>query len=105
MEKMFSEIFVSKDGMSKFMLNAFLRVAFETITKDIVWYEYEESDIVEQCAVCNIKLITGDCCRISDCTHNFHAECIARYCDRIENRCPTCKTEVLEKIKLPNETQ
>lgn len=76
------------------------------VTENIIWYSYKENSegTTEKCAVCNIKLITGDQCRISDCIHEFHAECIARYCDRVENKCPTCKTEVLNKIKLPNQS-
>lgn len=79
----------------------FIEITGEIITKDVVWYLYKEKVKSESCAVCNIRLITDDHCRISDCSHEFHADCIARYCDRVEDKCPICKTEVKDKIIFP----
>ena len=80
----------------------FMNVAIEGMitlfSKNIIWYYYQESREIEKCVVCNIKLLTGDKCRISDCEHEFHADCIARYSDRVENCCPICKTEIKPKL-------
>lgn len=65
--------------------------------KDIIWFDYRENKD-EKCGVCNIKLIPGDRCIISDCEHNFHIDCINRYCIRVENKCPICKTEIKNKL-------
>lgn len=83
-------------------LNILLETFFHSIcthvTENIVWYKYEQTEQEEKCVVCNVPLKTGDQCRISDCEHNFHANCIARYCDRVEENCPVCKTPVQDKF-------
>lgn len=87
------------DSDVKTLLKAICHVGIDIFTKDKIWYEYKETENLESCAVCKIKLCTGDRCRFSDCTHNYHADCIARYCDRVENKCPICKTEILDKLE------
>lgn len=82
----------------KQLIKVITHVGIDILTKDKVWYSYEEKDKIENCAVCKIRLCTGDKCRFSDCDHNYHTDCIARYCDRVENKCPICKTEVLDKL-------
>jgi hypothetical protein len=67
-------------------------------SRNLLWYEYEANDKEYQCGVCKIKLLNGDKCGISDCEHKFHADCIARYYDRVENKCPICQTEIQDKL-------
>jgi hypothetical protein len=72
-----------KSYMMKSMMEAFVMWA----GKDILWYEYKEEEQVTHCGVCNIPLKKDDKSRPFDCEHVFHADCICRYSDRVENCC------------------
>lgn len=66
------------------------KCAVEFMTENVIWFEYSESDKPKSCSVCKIGLRNGDRCRISNCEHQAHAECMARYIDRVEPKCPIC---------------
>lgn len=84
--------------MDKSFLVSIINTFMTEISKGVINEVYKESDIIEKCVVCDLKLVNGDLCRISDCKHNFHAECIVRYCKLIKNKCPVCDTEILDKL-------
>ena len=75
----------------------------EHFTENISWFKYIENEQGDKkhCAICQIPLVTGDKCHVSDCSHQFHADCMARYINRVDARCLICKTAVRQKIKLP----
>ncbi len=84
------------------MCAGLFKVATDFMTENVIWYEYVDPGIKKFCSVCKLELRTGDRCRVEDCDHTAHAECIARYMDRVEKKCPVCKTEIQNKIKLPS---
>ena len=81
------------DPTMTLMLETFAACFIECVTKDLVWFAYKESALAESCVVCNLPLKTGDKCRKSSCVHNYHADCIVRYMERVEAVCPACKTD------------
>jgi hypothetical protein len=100
-----NSILADNNDIFKYGITKFFESACEVLSNNIIWFYYKEKSIEEKCAVCNIKLINNDKCRISDCDHNFHADCIARYCDRVKNCCPVCNKTIESKLATIDECQ
>lgn len=53
-----------------------------------------------ECGICNIVFWNGDKTRdlLPSCKHTFHIECIYRYVQRKDKKCPICAMPIKPKI-------
>jgi hypothetical protein len=47
-----------------------------------------DSPIPVICQICHIDVVKGDMVRNLECKHIFHASCICKYVDRVNQHCP-----------------
>lgn len=71
--------------MRMFLTGAF-RGMCELIQEGRIWFKYTGEPV--PCIVCKVPIYPNDQCRILKCPHLGHADCLARYSDRVKSVCP-----------------
>ncbi|RSH85673.1 hypothetical protein EHS25_003814 [Saitozyma podzolica] len=52
---------------------------------------------VERCLICLSEYETGEECRVLNCRHAFHKDCVDQWLSKGSNSCPACRTEAVNK--------
>lgn len=67
------------------------------------WYKWKKTPQNHgmECRICNLPFWTDDKVRDLNpgCSHIFHFDCIYRYVQRKDVKCPTCKARIKPKIQ------
>ncbi|WVQ68574.1 uncharacterized protein L199_006783 [Kwoniella botswanensis] len=58
----------------------------------------------DRCLVCLSEYEPEDECRILNCRHGYHKECVDQWLSKGRNSCPACRSEAVDTTKLPKET-
>ncbi|WWD02063.1 hypothetical protein V865_000101 [Kwoniella europaea PYCC6329] len=58
----------------------------------------------DRCLVCLSEYEPEDECRILNCRHGYHKECVDQWLSKGGNSCPACRSEAVDTTKLPKET-
>jgi hypothetical protein len=86
------------DNMDEAMLNAGLsteEVSFKQSKKNAGLFTYKKKiGEQEKCSICLEFFEEGDPLKTLPCFHKFHGECIKRWLDADNKKCPVCNEEV-----------
>ncbi|WWC63668.1 uncharacterized protein I303_106273 [Kwoniella dejecticola CBS 10117] len=58
----------------------------------------------DRCLICLSEYEPEEDCRILNCKHGYHRECVDQWLSKGRNSCPACRSEAVDKTKLPKTT-
>ena len=70
------------------------RVSMLTVDQDLVSFLEKGG---EECCVCRQRYIIGEEICLTECFHQFHAACLAKWLEQegAEDRCPICRESIV----------
>ncbi|WWC90394.1 uncharacterized protein L201_005329 [Kwoniella dendrophila CBS 6074] len=56
----------------------------------------------DRCLICLSDYEAEDECRILNCRHGYHKECVDQWLSKGRNSCPACRSEAVDTSKIPS---